>query len=321
MLKTASSPLPWFKALADATRLRLMRILARHELSVGEIVAVLDMGQSRVSRHLGILVGCGLLASRREGAWTFYSAAAGGEQAALLAALAPWLAAAGPEADLTAVAAVLRERRQETRRFFNAIAPDWATLRREVLGDLDPGELVRAVMPETVALAADLGCGPGELLPVLAERAASVIGVDSSPSMLALAERRSAGLPVGVRMGELEHLPMADGEADFLVVCLTLHHLPDPAAALAEARRVLADAGRLVVIDFAAHEDEAMRRRFGDRWLGFSREKLSEWLDRAGFALADWSEHPVNRGLVAARAVAVPRQPVRQGEPHERHAA
>ena len=142
---------------------------------------------------------------------------------------------------------------------------------------------------------------------MLAERAAAVIGVDSSPSMLGLAERRSAGHAIGVRMGELEHLPMADGEADFAVICLTLHHLPDPAAALAEARRVLAPAGRLVVIDFTAHEDESMRRRFGDRWLGFSREKLSEWLERAGFVLEAWSEHPVNKGLVAARVVARPR--------------
>ncbi|MEL7642286.1 MAG: metalloregulator ArsR/SmtB family transcription factor [Solidesulfovibrio sp.] len=309
MLNNAISPLAWFKALADETRLRLLRILARHELSVGEIVAVLGMGQSRVSRHLAILVGCGLLSSRREGAWTFYSLAAAAPEADFLAGLAPWLAAAGPEADLAAVDEVLRERRRETRRFFNTIAPDWASLRREVLGELDPAELVRAVMPAAVGLAADLGCGPGDLLPVLAERARRVIGVDSSPSMLSLAERRTAGLPVGARMGELEHLPMADGEADFLVICLTLHHLPDPAAALAEARRVLAPEGRLVVIDFAPHGDEVMRRRFGDRWLGFSREKLSEWLDRAGFALADWSEHPVNRGLVAARAVAIPRQP------------
>ncbi len=306
MLKDVSSPLPWFKALADETRLRLMRILARHELSVGEIVAVLGMGQSRVSRHLGILVGCGLLRGRREGAWTFYSAMAEGAEASFLACLRPWLDAAGPEADLAAVNTVLGERRLETRRFFNAIAPNWASLRREVLGDLDPAELVREVMP-AAALAADLGCGPGDLLPVLAERAQAVIGVDSSPSMLALAERRNAGLPVGVRMGELEHLPMADGEADFAVICLTLHHLPDPAAALAEARRVLAAAGRLVVVDFAPHEDESMRRRFGDRWLGFSREKLTDWLDRAGFALETWSEHPVNKGLVAARAVARPR--------------
>jgi ArsR family transcriptional regulator len=306
MQKNAANPLLWFKALADETRLRLVRILARHELSVGEIVSVLGMGQSRVSRHLGILVGCGLLKSRREGAWTFYSVSAAGLEAEFLTCLAPYFEAAGPEADLQAVAAVLRERRLETRRFFNSIAPDWAALRREVLGDVDPAALVREVMP-AVSCAADLGCGPGDLLPVLAERAETVIGVDSSPSMLGLAERRTAGLAVGVRMGELEHLPMADGEVDFAVICLTLHHLPDPAAALAEARRALAANGRLVLIDFTPHEDEAMRRRFGDRWLGFSREKLSDWLDRAGFVLEDWSEHPVNKGLVAARAVARPR--------------
>jgi ArsR family transcriptional regulator len=307
MLKDFANPLPWFKALADETRLRLARILSRHELSVGEIVLALGMGQSRISRHLAILVGCGLLKSRRDGAWTFYSAATEGREADFLSCLAPYLDAAGPEADLRAVDEVLRERRLETRRFFNTIASDWTTLRREVLGETDLAALVRAVMPASVARAADLGCGPGDLLPVLAERAETVIGVDSSPSMLSLAERRTAGLAVGVRMGELEHLPMADGEADFAVLCLTLHHLPDPAAALAEARRALAAAGRLVVIDFTPHEDESMRRRFGDRWLGFSRKKLTDWLDRAGFVLEDWSEHPVNKGLVAARAVARPR--------------
>lgn len=307
MLKDGLTPLPWFKALADATRLRVLRILTRHELSVGEIVDVLGMGQSRVSRHLGILVGCGLLVSRREGAWTFYSAPGTGSEKDFLTALGPWLDAAGPEADLGAVETVLRERRQETRRFFNAIAPDWMRLRQEVLGPLDPAALVLDVMPDRVALAADLGCGPGEMLPVLAGRADTVIGVDSSPSMLALAERRTTGLPVGVRMGELEHLPMADGEADFVLICLTLHHLPDPAAALAEARRVLMPRGRLVVIDFTPHEDEAMRRRFGDRWLGFSREKLSEWTTRAGFGLEQWSAHPVNKGLTVARLVARPR--------------
>ncbi|MHC1790798.1 ArsR/SmtB family transcription factor [Solidesulfovibrio sp.] len=318
LINDDATPLPWFKALADETRLRLVRVLSRHELSVGEITTVLGMGQSRVSRHLAILVGCGLLVSRREGAWTFYSATTTGRETSFLRCLAPFLDTAGPEADLTAVDAVLRERRLETRRFFNDIASDWAALRREVLGEVDPAALVREVMPAGVGAAADLGCGPGDLLPVLAERAGAVIGVDSSPSMLALAERRSLGLPVSVRMGELEHLPMADGEADFAVICLTLHHLPDPAAALTEARRVLSPAGRLVVIDFTPHEDEAMRRRFGDRWLGFSREKLAKWLDRAGFTLDDWSTHPVNKGLVAARAVAVPRQHPSQGDTHER---
>jgi ArsR family transcriptional regulator len=303
MLKDVVHPLPWFKALADETRLRLVRILSRQELSVGEIVAVLDMGQSRISRHLGILVTCGLLSSRRDGAWTFYRTSTAGAPADFLQCLRPHLDAAGPESDLTAVDAVLRERRQETRRFFNAIASDWGALRREVLGECDPAGLVREVMPR-VATAVDLGCGPGDLLPVLAERAGTVIGVDSSPSMLGLAERRAAGLPVGVRMGELEHLPMADGEADFAVMCLTLHHLPDPATALAEARRVLPAAGKLVLIDFLPHQDETMRRRFGDRWLGFSRRQLEAWLDHAGFVVEAWSEHPVNKGLVAARLVA-----------------
>ena len=150
MLKSDATPLPWFKALADETRLRLVRVLSRHELSVGEITAVLDMGQSRVSRHLAILVGCGLLGSRREGAWTFYSAVTAGPAAAFLGCLAPFLDAGGHDADLAAVDAVLRQRRLETRRFFNNITSDWAALRREVLGDLEH-EVVRLVVEEGIA--------------------------------------------------------------------------------------------------------------------------------------------------------------------------
>lgn len=279
------------KALADETRLRLVRLLIRFELNVGEIVAVLGMGQSRISRHLRILVESGLLSARRDGLWVFYHAA----QSPLLTALAPFLAECGPSEDLDRAVGTLDQRTRETRRFFDAIAGDWQAMRREVLGDLDLEGLILARLPACPAIA-DLGCGSGELLPALTAKAPRVIGVDGAPAMLELARRR-VGAGVSLRVGELEHLPLADQEANAAVVSLTLHHLSDPASGLREAGRVLASGGLLVVVDFMKHDSELMRSRFGDRWLGFEPEEIQSWLEQAGFQVRSMEQYTVKLGL------------------------
>ncbi|MFP5239457.1 MAG: ArsR/SmtB family transcription factor [Acidobacteriota bacterium] len=281
-----------FKALADETRLRLMRLLTRHELNVGEIVAVLGMGQSRISRHLRILVESGLLAARRDGLWVFY----GAQPSALLEAVTPLIADCGPEEDLRRAGEVLEARNRETRSFFNAIAPDWRAMRREVLGDLDLEGLILARLPQCGTIA-DLGCGPGELLAALSAKCQRLIGVDASPAMLELA-RRAPGLgAASLRVGELEHLPLADAEADIAVLSLTLHHLSDPARALREARRVVAPGGRLIVVDYLKHDAELMRQRYGDRWLGFDPAEVRAWLEQAGFAAGGMERHSIKLGL------------------------
>lgn len=285
-------PLAAFKALADETRLRLMRILVRYELNVGEIVGVLDMGQSRISRHLRILVESGLLSARRDGLWVFY----GAEKSAFLDAVAPHIADCGPPEDLVRAREALEARNSETRRFFNAIAPDWHAMRREVLGDVDLDALILDLLPDSEAVA-DLGCGPGELLAAVAPKAGRLIGVDASPAMLELARRKVALAGASLRVGELEHLPLADAEVQAAVLSLTLHHLSDPAAALREARRVVAPGGTLVVVDYLKHASELMRERFGDRWLGFDPEELSGWLTQAGFTVHTIDTKPVKLGL------------------------
>lgn len=291
------------KALADETRLRLIRILLAHELSVGELVAALSMGQSRISRHLKILVDARLVECRREGQWAFYravpaaSGGVGGARRLLDCCAALMDEEAGPwAADLARATEVLRERAAATRRFFDAVAGRWQGLTRAVLGGLDlPGEIARRV-PEGAAVA-DLGCGPGELLSRLAGRACLLVGVDSAPRMLELAGQRLAGVPnVSLRLGDLAHLPLREGEVQVAVFSLVLHHLPDPVAALAEARRVLAPGGLVLVADFDRHDNEALREHPGAR-LGIGRETLAEWLAQAGLAPGAISTRPVNQGL------------------------
>ena len=291
------------KALSDATRLRLVHILLHYELSVNELVRILGMGQSRVSRHLKILAEAGLLASRRDGLWVFYSAPASGPRLSFLRAVLPFVPAdAAMRADLSLAAQVLEERARETRQFFNAIAEDWDELNREVLGPLDLAGIVSAALPAGCGTAVDLGCGTGGVLHRLLPDAGTLIGVDGSARMLDLCRRRFhdeelARGKVSLRIGELSHLPLRDQEANFACINLVLHHLPVPAEGLAEARRIMSPGGTLFLADFLSHNDETMRSRYGDHWLGFDEDKLLAALDRAGFAGAQCRREPVGRGL------------------------
>lgn len=263
------------------------------------------MGQSRVSRHLRILAEAGVLECRREGLWAFYRAAQGGPARILLDAQAPLLEALpDSSADQERAARALSERTQATRSFFDAVAGHWRELSREVLGDFDLAEELAARLHPGM-IAADLGCGTGELLSRLAQTARSAIGVDGSPRMLEQAGARLAGQPgVSLRLGELEHLPLRDGEVQAATLSLVLHHVSDPLAVLAEARRVLAPGGALLVAEFDRHENEAMRVKYGDARLGVDRKTLYEWLGQAGFVPRRLEAFPVNQGLTVLIAEA-----------------
>ena len=301
-----------FKALSDETRLRLVQILLHYELSVNELVRILGMGQSRVSRHLKILTEAGLLLFRRDGLWVFYAVPQNGEGHAFLRAVMPFVRVdALMQADLATAAQILEERASKTRQFFNAIADDWDELNREVLEDFDLSSAVSAAVPDGCGTAVDLGCGTGAVLSCLLARAHHLIGVDGSARMLELCRRRFSAEDLGservsLRIGELSHLPLRDHEADFACINLVLHHLSAPEEILREIRRILSPGGHLFVADFLRHEDETMRSRYGDRWLGFEENELAAFLERAGFALLQRQHQPVGRGLtlLLLRAVA-----------------
>lgn len=298
-----------FKALADDTRIRLLWILFHYELSVNELVQILGMGQSRVSRHLKILSEAGLLQSRRDGLWVFYSCPAAGTHADFLNAILPFLPALPiMETDLVMAGHMLAERARRTRQFFNAMAENWDELNREVLGSFDLHSHVLEAMPQPCPVAVDLGCGTGTMLEKMQYKAGMSIGVDGSASMLDLCRERlgAFGNAISLRIGELSHLPLADNEANFACINLVLHHLPEPALAFNEIKRILAPDGTLFIADFLRHQDESMRLRYGDHWLGFEREDLEKFLKESCFTMQKTEVCQVGRKLSLILITAVP---------------
>jgi ArsR family transcriptional regulator len=286
------------KALADETRVRLLHVLHHFELNVGEIVSVMAMGQSRISRHLKILAESGLLEFRRDGLWVFYRSSTRSGVREYLQCLSGLMESeASLQHDLVRARTVVRERISSTRQFFDSIAQEWAELSRDVLGDFDVvGEISSRLSACTVAV--DLGCGPGILLAALKDRADAVIGVDSSSKMLEVAEKRFRDDDaVSLRIGDLEHLPLKDQEADAAVMSMVLHHLAHPRKVWEEVARILKPGGRAVLVDFCRHSNETMRSTYGDRWLGFDPEELEEWFALAGLKTVETRIFPVNKGL------------------------
>ncbi|MEZ6038762.1 MAG: metalloregulator ArsR/SmtB family transcription factor [Planctomycetota bacterium] len=273
------------KLLSDPVRLRLCALLARAELAVQELVAITGLQQSRVSNHLSLLKRAGLVRDRREGTWSFHSLVEPDEQGRLTpslfaATVQPYLDADEGARDLQALAAVLDRRRQKSREAHDRLAGQWhdvgesfalGTLRAELLAQAWPcGERVL-----------DLGCGAGFLAGWLAERGASVLGVDHSERML---EQARANVTAGdFRVGELDALPVAAGEVDAAFANLVWHHVPEHDAAAREAFRVLRDGGVVVVSDLLPHDVEWMRERMGDLRLGLKPEQVVASLLRAGF--------------------------------------
>ncbi len=280
------------KALADETRFRLFHLLYHHELNVHEVQEALEMGQSRISRHLKILADAGLLQARRDGLWVFYSAQHAERTHKIYAAFFNGHEEGSQlQEDLNRALTLLEERSRKTTRFFNSIAEDWDRLKRDILNGINMTERIVRHVPECITVA-DLGCGTGELLLALTDRAKQVIGVDNSPNMLEKARQKIRGQDsrITLRLGELEHLPLRDQEADCAVINMVLHHLAKPLDSLREACRIVKEGDTLLVVDFQKHSNENMRRQYGDRWLGFEKLELEGFLHKAGFTLKDYEQ-------------------------------
>lgn len=282
-----------FKALADETRLRILGILEHGAFNVNELIDILRMGQSRISRHLKILSDCGLVVNRREGNWVYYSLPPRNGDTDVADALALAIRSARQHQtysdDLQQIESVLQRRRALSKRYFDRVGEAWERLQSEVLDSKLYREQALELLPEHVDTVLDLGVGAGLTLPALLERAQKVIAVDSSQTMLKIAaDYLAKTLPARVddcefRLGELEHIPLANHSADAAIALMVLHHVANPSAALQEISRVLRDGGTLVIADLMQHNFEQMREKYADLWLGFSPLEVMRWLKAAGF--------------------------------------
>jgi len=274
-------------ALSDSTRLRVVALLEKDELSVNELQEITRLGQSRISTHLGLLADCGLVGSRREGKRTFYKL---NPQADTVASEFIQLAIRGakelPEhgSDQINLKRILNRRREQAQVFFNQVAGRFDRVYGpgrswQAFGHL----LLRILPPLTVA---DLGAGEGLLSELLARRCKKVIAVDNSDKIVAFgaAKARKNGLKnLEFRLGDLQNPPIEAGSMDLVILSQALHHADNPASALASAFKLLKPHGQILILDLLAHKFEKARELYGDRFLGFAESDLHRWLEAAGF--------------------------------------
>ncbi len=290
MKTTATQPaalLNWMDSLADATRLRLLHLLEKHELGVVDLCEVLQMPQSTVSRHLKVLGDQGWVLSRRQATTNLYFMP-NGELPATARKL--WTLAREQTDDWATLAhdALRLERRLthrtgDARAFFAGAAGQWDKLRRELYGDRFMNAAVLALLPSHWTIA-DLGCGTGQIAAELSPCVHKIIGIDNSSAMLKAAAKRTKGLKnVELREGELTALPIKDATCDAAILALVLTYIPEPAAALREMRRIIKPGGKAVIIDLLRHDRDNFRRDMEQVHLGFQLEYINHELTAAGF--------------------------------------
>jgi ubiquinone/menaquinone biosynthesis C-methylase UbiE/DNA-binding transcriptional ArsR family regulator len=277
------------RAAGDPTRLRLLLLLRQAELTVSELIEIVGQSQPRVSRHLKLLCGAGLIERFKEGSWVFYRAADEGQGVSLGATLSE-LAAGPHQTDLKRLAAVREARAAEATAYFKANASEWGRIRALHAPEKDvEAAIVRHLGAAPIEHLLDAGTGTGRMLELLAPQVKRAVGVDVSAEMLAIARdrlMRSNLAHCQVRQGDTYRLPYPSGGAlagfDAVLFHQVLHYLDDPGAAVAEAARVMRAGGRLLIGDFAPHDLEFLRQDFAHRRLGFSDREVQGWFAAAG---------------------------------------
>jgi SAM-dependent methyltransferase len=277
--------LGWMASLSDETRLRLLRLLERHELGVAELCDVLQLPQSTVSRHLKVLADEGWLRSRPQATTNLYrmDVSAVDPAARRLWTLTReqtegWATIAQDQLRLTRRLA----ERQPSQGFFAGAAGRWDRLRDELYGRTFTQEAFLALLPAEWVIA-DLGCGTGQVAATLAPHVRQVMAVDQSAAMLKAARRRLSDFEnVELKQGTLEALPLGAATCDAALLLLALTYVDDPAPVIAEAARILRPGGRLVVADLLRHDREEFRREMGQLRLGFDPGEMEGLLRGSG---------------------------------------
>jgi ArsR family transcriptional regulator len=279
------------KAAAEPTRLRILLLLAVGGLNVKDLTRILGQSQPRISRHLKLLGEAGLVTRAPEGSWVYFHLAERAEARALVTHLMAALDPADPSfaRDRDRAAAVKHERESFAQSYFETKAADWDRIRALHVAETDVEAGVLAALEEIdIDLLVDLGTGTGRMLELTASRFKRAIGFDRNPAMLAYARAKleRGGLTrAQVRQGDIYDLPLADASAGAVIMHQVLHFLSDPARALAEAARIVAPGGRLVIVDFAPHTLEFLRETYAHERLGFAPGVVEDWLQKAELSL------------------------------------
>jgi ArsR family transcriptional regulator len=280
-----------FQALADPTRLRILALLRAMELSVGELAQLLGQSQPRVSRHVRILSDSGLVGRRKEGSWVYLQLA----DARRTEPLFDLYQGVDPDAEQLFAADAARldsvrvDRAEAARRYFEAHAATWDSIRSLHIADAEIERAIASLLTDRpIGALLDIGTGTGRMLELFAPKAASAIGIDRSSEMLRLARVKleEAGISgANLRQGDMYALPLGDRCADSIILHQVLHYAQQPGAAIAEAARVLAPDGRLLVIDFAQHDRAELKEQDAHLRLGFADDAMRGWFGAAGLEL------------------------------------
>ncbi len=288
MTMTSDQAVEVLRAAAEPTRLRILALLEREELAVLELCRILGQSQPRVSRHLKLLANAGLVERFRDGAWVFYRLAGASPIRALadqaLDLVSPSDATFTRDAErLTGVSAA---RAGEAASYFADNADRWDEIRSLYTSEAAVEAAILEVAGEgPFERLVDLGSGTGRMLTLLGDRARSAVGLDLSRQMLNVARSHVAAAGLGaceLRHGDILGTGLRAGEADLVVVHQVLHYLGEPAAAVAEAARLVAPGGRLLIVDFAPHDLEFLRSEHRHRRLGILDAEMERWLAGCG---------------------------------------
>ncbi len=283
--------LAMLRAAAEPTRLRVLALLTRGELSVKDLTRILNQSQPRISRHLKLLAEAGLVERLREGSWAYFQLVQTGPKGLLVQSLLDAIDPADPalSRDRSRADTVKREREAAAQDYFRENAAEWDRIRAlHITEGRVEAAVLEALGPGPFGLLVDLGTGTGRMLELLAGRYAKAIGFDVNHTMLAYARGKTeeAGIiGASVRHGDLYDVALADGAADAIIMHQVLHFLIEPSQAIAEAARLLAPGGRLVIVDFAPHGMEVLREAFAHERLGFAQAMVGQWLADAGLVL------------------------------------
>jgi ubiquinone/menaquinone biosynthesis C-methylase UbiE/DNA-binding transcriptional ArsR family regulator len=282
-----STTLKSLRALSDPTRLRIVALLERDELSVNELQEITRLGQSRISTHLGLLADCALVQSRREGKRTFYKLnpqtdGTAGEFIQLAIRGAKELSEHG--GDQINLKRVVNRRREQAQVYFNQVAGRFDRVYGPGRSWQAFGHLLLRILPPLVV--ADLGAGEGLLSELLARRCKKVIAVDNSEKIVAFgaAKAKKNGLKnLEFRRGDLQNPPIDAGSVDLVILSQALHHADEPDRAICSAHKILKNGGQILILDLLKHNFDKAQQLYGDRWPGFAESDLHRWLDEAGF--------------------------------------